>query len=277
MRPVYIAGTGLWPDAGPSAAAEAVAGAAEPRPPCELVPSRAKRGTSLLTQMMVEVATRTARAAGFDLGTAATVFGSSHGEMEIAVDQMVMMKDGKGLLSPARFKNSVHNTGAGLFTIGAGNQGFTTAIAAGQDTAAMALLEGWLLLDRGEADEVIVTVADEALPEPLRAFAPHAPLAVGVALCTAPPSPDAPRIARLRCDPAAGVVRDARFAGNPAAGLLALVDAVEACGSAAPGALRQEPRTVPLSLDGGEPWCVDLYIDGAGAAQADPPAVPAEP
>ena len=192
MRPVYIAGTGLWPDAGPSAAAEAVAGAAEPRPPCELVPSRAKRGTSLLTQMMVEVATRTARAAGFDLGTAATVFGSSHGEMEIAVDQMVMMKDGKGLLSPARFKNSVHNTGAGLFTIGAGNQGFTTAIAAGQDTAAMALLEGWLLLDRGEADEVIVTVADEALPEPLRAFAPHAPLAVGVALCTAPPSPDAP-------------------------------------------------------------------------------------
>ena len=62
----------------------------------------------------------------------ALVFGSCHGEMEIAVAQMEMFQEDKGLLSPARFKNSVHNTGAGMFSIAMinkrGGAGKTTAM-----------------------------------------------------------------------------------------------------------------------------------------------------
>ncbi|MEM7608922.1 MAG: beta-ketoacyl synthase chain length factor, partial [Myxococcota bacterium] len=93
------------------------------KPPLSFVPSRMRRATSLATRMAVECAHRAVHAAGFDLAHTATVFGSQHGEIQIAVDQMVMMEDGEGQISPARFKNSVHNTAAGLFSITAENKG----------------------------------------------------------------------------------------------------------------------------------------------------------
>ncbi|MCA9583099.1 MAG: beta-ketoacyl synthase chain length factor, partial [Myxococcales bacterium] len=93
----------------------------------------------------------------------ATVFGSTHGEIQIAVEQMQMMHEGDGKISPARFKNSVHNTGAGIYSIATRNKGFTTSIAGGWETFANSLLEAQALLTAGH-ERVIVAVADEPIP-----------------------------------------------------------------------------------------------------------------
>lgn len=142
---------------------------------------RLLRGTSLLTRMQVHVATSVARKAGFDLATLSSVFGSAFGEMEIALMQIDMMMEGDGLVSPARFKNSVHNAGSGVFSIAAKNHGFTTAIAGGPHTIGDTLLEALGLLHEGH-HEVLAIVADEPLPAPLNERLPFEGLGVGLAL-----------------------------------------------------------------------------------------------
>ena len=77
-----------------------------------------------------------------------------------------MMRTGDGVISPAMFKNSVHNTAAGVFSIAAKNKGFTTALAAGDHTLGASLFEAYGLLATGEK-EVVIALADEQLPEPL--------------------------------------------------------------------------------------------------------------
>lgn len=140
-------------------------------PDCSIVPSRMRRATSLLTKMLVASSAQTLHSVFGDehlqeeSTDVAIVFGSAHGEIQIAVDQMAMMHDGHGQISPARFKNSVHNTAAGLISIVTKNRSASTAIAAGDDTFAMCLLEGILLLN--QYPYVMVAVGEENLPTPL--------------------------------------------------------------------------------------------------------------
>ncbi len=184
--PIYLRGHALWTP-GFNSLAALLAGEENTelkRPPIALVESRMKRATSLMTRMAVECVAGALTDANIPLSEAATLFGSTHGEIQIAVDQMVMMRDGEGQISPARFKNSVHNTAAGLFSIAAKNRGFTTAIAAGADTFAMTLLEGLALLQTGEAHHAVVSICDEALPDPIHPYAPHGPAAIALALST---------------------------------------------------------------------------------------------
>ena len=94
-----------------------------------------------------------------------TVFGSAYGEILIAFEQLDMIER-EGVPSPARFKNSVHNTASGHVSIATGNTGFTTALAAGPATFAMCLLEAWVWLET-HGGSVIVSVADEPLPDHL--------------------------------------------------------------------------------------------------------------
>ncbi|MEZ4256442.1 MAG: beta-ketoacyl synthase chain length factor [Polyangiales bacterium] len=132
-------------------------------PPVSIASPRLLRGTSMLTRLFVEAAAQAATIAQMPVDAVATVFGSAYGETHIALAQFEMMRTGDGLMSPHRFKNSVHNTGAGVFSIAAQNRGFTTALAAGSNTTAMALLEGFALLHDGH-EQVVVCVADEPLP-----------------------------------------------------------------------------------------------------------------
>jgi hypothetical protein len=124
--------------------------------------------------MAIECVERAARQAGFDLSAIGTVFGSAYGEIRIAVTQLDMMLEGDGIVSPALFKNSVHNTAAGILSIAAKNRGFTTSLAAGDHTLAATLLEAMVAIETGVAKEVIATVADEPPPEPLRSAKPEA-------------------------------------------------------------------------------------------------------
>jgi len=148
VKPVHVIGRGFFTPTFPTLAAFR-AGTPDPeatRPAVDFVPSRNKRGCSVLTLAAAEVAHQACVEAGVSASEPALVFGSCHGEMEIAVAQMEMFQQDKGLLSPARFKNSVHNTGAGMFSIAMDNRGYATAIAGGHDTVALSLLEAMLLL-----------------------------------------------------------------------------------------------------------------------------------
>lgn len=183
MKTMHVRGVGLWSPGIPNAAAY-LSGARDDstKPPVDIVASRMKRATSIMTRTAVEVVTQAARDASFELDSFATVFGSAHGEIQIAAEQMVMMQEASGVVSPARFKNSVHNTAAGLFSIAAKNTGFTTAVAAGLHTFPMALLEAWCLMATGEQTRVVVTICEETLPMPIVGFSDHRAMGVALAL-----------------------------------------------------------------------------------------------
>jgi hypothetical protein len=214
-----------------------------------LAPARSRRATSHLTRMLVDTAGQATDEAGLSPSEIATVFGSAHGEIQIAIEQLQMMREGDGKVSPARFKNSVHNTAAGLFSLAAKNHGFTTAIAGGDDTVAMCLLEAQGLLEAGEP-AVVVAVGEEALPEPIHRFAPHAEL--GLAFALRKDEQAGPRIGPL--ERAAHVDSPdvpGPFQGHPAAGALALLE----------GILHARPGRYPLGPRGGDGgWCIDLEV-----------------
>jgi len=245
MKAVLVAAVGVWPPLGPDATAAPAA------PPAELLPSRLRRGTSMLTRLFAEGVAQVAAQSGADLASVATVYGSANGEIETAIAQLQMMH-GDGVLSPARFKSSVHNTASGLVSIAAGNRAFSTALAAGERTAAMCLLEAIVLIDRGATD-VIVALADEPLPAPLPGAPRYAPLGVAFHLrAETPPNGRALAALRgLRVDATAPAATLAEPLGNnPVAAALPLVDAI-----------RQGRRgTVVLERGGAgtSRWCIEV-------------------
>lgn len=256
-RNVYVHGRALWaPGFADLAAFRAgVADDAVTKPPASLVGGRMKRGTSPMCRAAIEVVTQAAADAGFDPATCATVFGSYHGEIEIAFHQLEMMRDGEGIISPARFKNSVHNTAAGLFTIGATNRGFTTAIAGGPHTFALSLLEAWALIASGEHDQAVVATTEEPLPSFLDELSDHRLLGIAIALSADPDGALAKVAVPMPCtEPAPHpAVREA-FADHVAAPGLALIDAVD------------EGWRGPLGLTppGGGPAALGVTVPGRG-------------
>jgi hypothetical protein len=221
-------------------------------PPAALLPARHVRRTSMLTRMCIEVFAQAAGA--IDLTSVPTVFGTTYGELETLLALLDQLwKDGE--VSPSRFHNSVYNTAGGYLTIAISNRKFTTTIAGGQDTVAMALLEGMVLLeDRGGG--VVVIVGDEV---PGKEFLPWKEGSLAVAFYLTSERPTQGGLARvsrprLEKNPKAAVLPDP-FAWNPAALALPLVRSVEL----------REPGTVSLSRAGDVGWVMDVLPAEAGA------------
>jgi hypothetical protein len=250
MTPAFVTGLGLWAPGlpGPNARAEAAGGAASSEPPATLLPPALARRASLLTRMLVEVAAQAGRAAGVDLGVVPTVFSTAYGEIETLHVLLEMLYAGEGL-SPTRFHSSVYNTASGYFSIAAANRSPTTTVAAGEETVAMALLEGHCLLqDRGPS--VVVCFADEASTIPFLREAETRSLAAAVTLSAQRPAGPCfgrlgvPRRGRAGAVPSS----DPSFSSNPIAPVLPLLRALQA----------GETGALPLSLEAGEGWLVDL-------------------
>jgi len=164
---VNVRGVGLWmpgyPDVASWLAQRPVAGADAPP-----APGNQRRRSSLLVNMVAEVAAQASRQAGVELSRLQIVVGSAFGELATLV-AMLDERERDGVLSPLRFQNSVHNAAAGLLSIAHANKAPAMSLAAGNDTAAMVLLEAFTLLAQGPAgDGVIAIVADEALPQSIR-------------------------------------------------------------------------------------------------------------
>jgi hypothetical protein len=255
LRPLYVASTSFWAP-GFATFADYRAGKKDPslvEPAADVLGSRIRRGTSLCTLMTVDAIARASRDAGFDLASTPSVFASCYGEIQIALLQLDMMREGDGLVSPARFKNSVHNTGSGVYSIAAQNRGFTTALAGGLETVAIALLEAFLLTER-EHSTVLVTMGDEALPRPLYDELPYEGFAAAFALTTEKPAGVAARLQSLRMTPREG---DAPTSGsdpfllNPCRPAIDLLTAID------------ERAAGPLSLTrrGEVGWTVDLAFE----------------
>jgi beta-ketoacyl synthase-like protein len=193
-----VLGVGLWMPGFPSAASWVtggpVTGADAPNAAAQ---AKMRRRSSLLVNMVTDVAAQASEQAGIPLSRLRVVVGSAFGELTTLVE-MLEEREGDGLLSPLRFQNSVHNSAAGQLSIAHKNKSPATSLAAGNDTVAMVLLEAMTLLALG-GDEVIAIVADEPLPEsicpghettPVAAalvLGQDAPGGAGAVLASAPP------------------------------------------------------------------------------------------
>ena len=256
MNPLHILGVGFWTPgySSPGAWLEQASDPSATRPPCEMLSPRIGRYTSQVTRMAVEALAQAARQGAVDLSKVPTVFGSANGEIQIAFEQLDMIEQ-DGVPSPARFKNSVHNTASGHVSIAAGNMAFSTALAAGGATFAMCLLEAWAWL-HVHPGAMIVSVADESLPEHLSSFGRYD--SMGIAFCLSSAAPGAKSLGCIsdldRCQeslPEHAIPE--RLAGNPMAAGIALMEAV----------LHGWSGMIPVQV-GGEGWSV-AFCAGSGS------------
>jgi len=249
MKPAYLWGAGFWAPGFADAAAwlDGQRDSTVVQPSCTVLPSRQKRGTSLVTRLGAEVAAQAVADAGLDSSDVHLVYGSALGEIRTAVDQLDMMASDDGRLSPARFKNSVHNAPVGLLSVAWANRRSASALAAGPATFAMCLLEA-LLLVHDQQRPVVVAVADEPPDDSLApGLEAYEPLAVG--FCLGP---------EVRAGSRGAVSNFGRArapllppSGNPAAAALPLLRAM----------LCREPGLVPVERDEQLPYCISLQFD----------------
>jgi hypothetical protein len=126
-------------------------------PAYALLVGRARRFTSLVTQLHIEVcgplhALCDAPPAG--------VFATVHGEIRTAEALMADLRASQ-VVSSARFAQSVHNTASGAYAVATGNGEPMTTL-----TGANAVAAGWLeaaMLAR-EGHIVLLSIADEPVP-----------------------------------------------------------------------------------------------------------------
>jgi Beta-ketoacyl synthase, N-terminal domain len=251
IAPVYVSGVGFWAPGYPDARAwasgkeSAVAG----EPPAVLLAASLRRRASALTRMIAEVATQAAEQAAVDLARVPLVMGSALGELRCATDIIASFRDEGGLPSPTKFHNSVHNTAVGYLSMATGNRLGATAVAAGPDTVAVALIEAAMLVqERGGA--ALLLLADEEVPAALQRFGTYGSAAVAFCLSAEPTPRTRTRLEGLRRDRARPPILPGRWQGHPCSGGLALAAAIE---NRQPG-----PLTLGEASDVG--WVVDLTV-----------------
>jgi hypothetical protein len=221
-----VLGMGLWmpgfPDVASWLSSRGVAGADAPN-----AQSKQRRRSSLLVNMVADVAAQASAQSGVPLSRARVVVGSAFGELTTLVE-MLEERERDGLLSPLRFQNSVHNSAAGQLSIAAKNKAPAMSLAAGNDTVAMVLLEAMTLLALG-GDEVLAVAADESLPPAIRPG--HMTGAVSAALVLAADRPGAEAglavLEDLRQTPAdPGMVERPQEVDGPCTAILPLIAAL---------------------------------------------------
>lgn len=253
MTAVFVTGTGLWAPGFRDVAAW-TRGTPDPAvttAPAEFVPAVLRRRASGLSRMVAETALAAAREAGADLSRVSMVLGSAFGEIAAAVEMIGSFRTGEGMPSPMRFHNSVHNAPVAYASMATGNQGLATAVAAGEETAGVALQEAiGVLAERG--GDVLLVLADESIPPPLHACRPYAPGAVALVLSGEATARARARLGAPRRGTAPAVPMPPGFGTHPCAGAFALVAAVAS------------RRGGPVPLGSGEDgWVADLEPVGA--------------
>ncbi len=143
-----------------ASAADAVAGRVRPLTPPSfpLLVARARRFTSLVTQMHIEVC------GALPVDAAAmptTVFATREGEIQTA-DMLIADFRANAMVSSARFALSVHNTPSGLYSVATASTAPSTTIT-GSNAVAAGWLEAALTALEAEGD-VVLSVADEPVP-----------------------------------------------------------------------------------------------------------------
>jgi hypothetical protein len=108
------------------------------------IPQAERRRLNPLTSFALRAGERMVSGQPRDLVKATPlVFGSSDGDGAVLLRLLTALRDHQPV-SPTQFHNSVHNAPAGYWSIGLGSQVPTTALAAGEDTVEVALVEAGL-------------------------------------------------------------------------------------------------------------------------------------
>ncbi len=200
-------------------------------PPAETLGVRTRGRSSVLTRAFAEVYGQLEKPymRHVEPGVGVpTIYASCFGEMETTLKLLDQM-DEEPVLSPIRFQGSVHNTASGRISLETKNRAFSTALAAGPATFAMALLEAqaWLTCHGGE---ILVLVAEEELPPRLDPDLRFPPLGVGLHLSASPSDSAWSSLSPVRNSPGADLIlEDARLAeyeSAPPVGGLALIHAI---------------------------------------------------
>lgn len=228
---VCVAGLGLWLPRHPGVAAwtsSAPVGAIG-KPLGATLDRTNRRRASQLCRAIADAAAEAMADADVDPATIPSIIGSSIAEASTMLGLLDQIWRQRVPMSPAAFTMSVHNAASGLISISHGNRGFTTSLAADEDTPAAALLEGVALVQT-TGQPVLVACGDEASPEHLVPIEMAWDMLAG-AVVLAPVDWPGPRRARLRiARGAAATVEPAALeqdlGRNPQAGLADLVDAI---------------------------------------------------
>jgi beta-ketoacyl synthase-like protein len=142
-------------------------------PACGLLVGRARRFTSLVTQMHIEVC-GSLQAESTESPIA--VFATCHGEIQTAERLITDFRE-SAMVSSARFALSVHNTPSGVYSVATGSNAPTTTV-----TGANAIAAGWLEASLTALDgerTVLLSIADEPVPAVFRG--PSEPAGVAAA------------------------------------------------------------------------------------------------
>ena len=130
-----------------------------------VVPMMLRRRATILGQKILMAAL----ALGETARTGKYILASRHGEFSRQIAILNALASAE-LPSPAEFAMSVHHALAGLLSIHTGNTQGHTAISAGADTFAMALLEAVASLQEAPGAHVLLLYGDEHLPQPFAVY-----------------------------------------------------------------------------------------------------------
>lgn len=151
----------------------------------DAIPPLLRRRTSQATQIAFSAATVACSQACRRPAALPSIFASVVGEIQTTDLLCIELAKPEGLISPSSFHNSVQNTASGYWSIAQQCIHPASALAAGCDTFAMALLEAWCQL-ACQGSELLLVCYDETWPEYLApgrgepAFASALVLAAGV-------------------------------------------------------------------------------------------------
>lgn len=132
----------------------------------ESIPPLLRRRSSQATQMAFSAASAVCSQTGRSPATLPTIFASVAGEIQTTDQICRELVKPDGVISPSAFHNSVQNTVAGYWSIAHQCTQAATALAAGHDSFAMALLEAWCQL-ACHGGELLLVCYDESWPSQL--------------------------------------------------------------------------------------------------------------
>jgi hypothetical protein len=145
------------------------------------IPAALRRRTSQATQLAFSAAIQACRHARRGPGELPAVFACVGGEIQVTDTLCIELGKPDGLISPTAFHNAVHNTAAGYWSIVQGCTRAASALAAGHETFAMAMLEAWCLLET-QGGEILLVCYDERWPDYLAAPMGAPPFACALVL-----------------------------------------------------------------------------------------------
>jgi len=155
------------------------------RPSPALLPPAERRRVPDGVAVALEVGREAIAMAGpLATGSLASVFASAHGDLAIVDYLCATLAGDPTLLSPTRFHHSVHNAASGYWGIATPSMGPSTALAAGDASFALGLLDAVTMVV-AESRPVLLVVFDTPAVGLLARVAPNTAL-FGAALLLAP-------------------------------------------------------------------------------------------